>query len=126
MKAIRTVATLTLVVIGLAGLALPADRATRAAEPAGVPANLTAPDWRSVQAQLTKLVAADGAYDDRFGASVSLSGDTVVVGAHTADVGGNADQGAAYVFYRDQGGPYAWGQVAKLTAADGAAGDHFG
>jgi Bacterial Ig domain/FG-GAP repeat len=126
MKAIRTVATLTLVVIGLAGLALPADRATRAAEPAGVPANLPAPDWRAIEAQLTKLIAADGAYDDRFGTSVSLSGDTVVVGAHTADVGGKADQGAAYVFHRDQGGPYAWGQVAKLNAADGAAGDHFG
>ena len=44
----------------------------------------------------------------------------LVVGAPLADVGGNADQGAAYVFYRNQGGADAWGQVAKLTAADGA------
>ena len=47
-------------------------------------------------------------------------------GAGEADVGGNADQGAAYVFYRDQGGADAWGQVAKLTAADGAVEDVFG
>ena len=126
MKAIRIVVLLTLAVAGLAGLALPADRAARAAEQAGGPAGLTAAEWQSLQAQLTKLTAADGAYDDRFGTSVSLSGDTVVVGAHTANVGGNADQGAAYVFYRNQGGPDAWGQVVKLTAVDGAAGDNFG
>ena len=57
---------------------------------------------------------------------MAVGGDTAVVGAPCADVGGNAGQGAAYVFYRDQGGADAWGQVAKLTAADGTAGDRFG
>ena len=76
--------------------------------------------------QVAKIAAADGAADDSFAYTVSVSDDTAVVGAVRADVGGNTDQGAAYVFYRDQGGPDAWGQVAKLTAADGAANDLFG
>ena len=63
---------------------------------------------------------------DRFGKSVSLNGDTVVVGAYDADVGGTELQGAAYVFYRDEGGAGAWVQVAKLTADDGAYYDRFG
>ena len=76
--------------------------------------------------QVAKLTADDGATADRFGHFVSVSGDAAVVGAIYADVGGNQNQGAAYVFYRDQGGADAWGQVAKLTAADGAAWEQFG
>ena len=57
---------------------------------------------------------------------MSVSGDTAVIGANLADVGGNWYQGAAYAFYRNLGGADAWGQVAKLTAADGAGGDWFG
>ena len=34
--------------------------------------------------------------------------------------------GSAYVFQRDHGGANNWGEVAKLTAADAAAGDLFG
>ena len=75
---------------------------------------------------MAKLTATDGVPGDGFGVSVSMDGDTAVVGAIWVDVGGNIDQGAAYVFYRNQGGPNAWGQVAKLTAADGAAQDYFG
>lgn len=47
-----------------------------------------------------KLTASDGALQERFGFSVALSGDgnTAIVGAHMADVGGNTDQGAAYIF----------------------------
>jgi hypothetical protein len=76
--------------------------------------------------QLARLAAADGAVEDHFGSSVSVSGDTAIVGASDAWVGGNNDQGTAYVFYRDLGGVNAWGQAAKLTAADGAAYDFFG
>lgn len=75
--------------------------------------------------QVTRLIAPDGAADDWFGASVSVSGDTLVVSAHGATIAGSGDQGAAYVFSRNQGGADAWGQVAKLTAADGAALDWF-
>ena len=76
--------------------------------------------------QVAKLTASDGAADDYFGESVAVSGDMVVIGANLADVGVNNNQGAAYVFYRDQGGADAWGQMAKLTAVDGVAGDRFG
>jgi FG-GAP repeat len=69
-----------------------------------------------------KLLAGDGASDDEFGYSVSISGDTVIVGAR-GDGGGS---GSAYIFSRDQGGADNWGEVIKLTASDGAVGDDFG
>jgi formylglycine-generating enzyme required for sulfatase activity len=90
------------------------------------PAGLTPAEWQAIQDQVGKLTAADGAWGDIFGWSVSLSGDVAIVGAWSADVGSNSDQGAAYIFYHDQGGPDTWDQVAKLTAADGMAGDYFG
>ena len=74
----------------------------------------------SQQAQLT---ASDGAAGDNFGIRVVLSGDTALVGAWMDDIGANVDQGSAYVFTRSGS---AWSQQAKLTASDGAAGDHFG
>jgi hypothetical protein len=71
------------------------------------------------------LNPADGEDSDLFGTSVSIDGDTAVVGAHRDD--DNApSSGSAYVFQRDVGGPNAWGQVAKLTASDGASNDQFG
>jgi hypothetical protein len=73
-----------------------------------------------------KLTADDGATTDSFGNSVALSGDTLVVGASGADVGGKVDRGAAYVFERNRGGTDTWGKVKKLTASDGEAGDRFG
>jgi len=47
--------------------------------------------------QLRKLTPSDGAADDQFGATVALSGNLAVVGAHRHDGGGSLD-GAAYVF----------------------------
>ena len=70
-----------------------------------------------------KLTASDGVTYDNFGGSVALSGDTALVGAYSDDVGASNDQGSAYAFVRIAG---AWAQQAKLTASDGAAGDHFG
>jgi hypothetical protein len=69
--------------------------------------------------QVAKLTASDGAAGDRFGMSVSISGDTVVVGARLDDDNGD-DSGSAYLFERDEGGPGNWGQVVKLTASDGS------
>ena len=69
-----------------------------------------------------KLVAADGAPFDWFGYSLSLSGDTALVGAWGDDDFG-ANSGSAYVFVRSAG---TWTQEQKLLAADGAAGDLFG
>lgn len=47
--------------------------------------------------QVEKVIAADAAWDDRFGNSVSISGNTVVVGARYDDDGGDA-AGSTYVF----------------------------
>jgi hypothetical protein len=74
----------------------------------------------SGQAQLT---AADGAALDHFGTSVALAGETALVGAYYDDVGGNADQGSAYVFTRSG---TSWSGQAQLSAGDGAAEDYFG
>ena len=70
-----------------------------------------------------KLTATDGGLFDNFGASVALDGSTLVVGANGATIGGNAAQGAVYVFTESNG---TWTQTQKLTADDGAAYDNFG
>ncbi len=67
--------------------------------------------------------ASNGAAGDKFGASVSISGDYAIVGAANKDIGTKTKQGAAYIFVR-QGGT--WSQQVILTAADGAANDNFG
>jgi hypothetical protein len=71
------------------------------------------------------LLASDGANGDRFGQSVAISSDTVVVGASLENELGTS-AGAAYVFDRNQGGINNWGQVRKLTASDGTLNDQFG
>ncbi len=76
--------------------------------------------------EIKKLVASDGVASDYFGYSISLSGDTVIVGARNHDVGGNEKQGSAYIFEQNEGGEYNWGEVTKLVASDGASGDEFG
>jgi len=76
-----------------------------------------------VWTQQAKLTASDAAANDYFGYSVSVSGDTAVIGAYYDDHAGGADAGSAYVFVRSGG---VWTQQAKLTASDAAASDHFG
>jgi len=74
-----------------------------------------------------KLTAQDGAANGGFGFSVAISGDTVVIGAPLDDIGGNKDQGSAYVFTRSlTPGGAIWTQQQKLTAQDGAVEDFFG
>ena len=69
-----------------------------------------------------KLTASDGVARDSFGSSVGISGDTIVVGAN-----GNDDYGpytgSAYIFRYDGS---EWVEEEKLTASDGAPGDHLG
>ena len=77
----------------------------------------------TIWSEQQKLMASDGAADDLFGYSVSVSGDTVVVGACWDDTAGGADAGSAYVFVRSG---TIWTEQQKLTASDGAAGDRFG
>jgi len=75
--------------------------------------------------QVKKLIASDIEQSDRFGYSVSISGDTLIIGAHYQDSGA-PDGGAAYIFSKDQGGINNWGQVKKLIASDSQSSDHFG
>ncbi|HLF67620.1 MAG TPA: FG-GAP repeat protein, partial [Gammaproteobacteria bacterium] len=73
--------------------------------------------------QQAMLTASDGAVDDFFGHSVSISGDYAIVGAYGKTVGANSGQGKAYIFNRSG---TSWAQQAMLTASDGAATDFFG
>jgi hypothetical protein len=75
--------------------------------------------------QIKKLTASDRADDDGFGYSVSIDGDTIIVGSDGED-GTGTDQGAAYVFLKDEGGADNWGQANKITASDAADVDQFG
>jgi len=73
-----------------------------------------------------------------FGARVTISGDTVIVGAPDAVQGTTSSAGAAYASAHvhasvDKGGAYVfvrsgddWTQQAELLAGDGAADDLFG
>ena len=79
-------------------------------------------DGGATYGQVAKLTAPDAAASDKFGYSVAIDGATIVVGADQYYSGGS---GAAYVFLTTDGG-VTYGQVAKLTADDGASGDEFG
>ncbi len=72
-----------------------------------------------------KVMPADGAESDYFGFSVSIFGNTAIVGAHGDDDNGE-NAGSAYVFCYNLGPPESWIELAKLTASDGSAEDAFG
>ena len=58
----------------------------------------------------TKLLANDGVASDRFGYSVSISGNYAIIGS----INSNNNQGVAYIFFRDNG---TWVQQSKLVIA---------
>ena len=79
--------------------------------------------------ETAKLTASDAAADDKFGISVAIDGNTIVVGARQDDT----RNGAAYVFTKAD--DVAWAndsgenhkeEAAKLIASDGAANDELG
>jgi len=97
-------------------------RADRSA-PRGRPHVADGTDGAPALTEDAKLTASDAAQNDDLGASVAVSGITVVVGAFRDD----DDSGSAYVFVRPVGGwTGALTENAKLTASDGVAGDRFG
>ncbi len=76
--------------------------------------------------QQQKLTAADADTADRFGYSVSISGDYAIVGAEGDTDAGyylGSGSGSAYIFKRDG---TSWTEQQKLTALDADAGDEFG
>ena len=74
-----------------------------------------------------RLQSPDRSKGDRFGKSVAIDGDVVVVGAHREDHNGTNDSGAAYVFTKPTAG---WSgtinTASKLTAGDKDADDALG
>ncbi len=75
-----------------------------------------------------KLTASDEARGDRFGVSVSVSGNTVVVGSRqstTSSANCNTGHGcgAVYAYHFNGTG---WVEEAKLTASDGRTANRFG
>ena len=72
--------------------------------------------------QTAQLLAADGVNGDAFGASVSISGDTALVGASSDDTAG-VNQGSAYVF---DFAASTWSETDQLFGVNGSGGDLFG
>jgi hypothetical protein len=75
------------------------------------------------QCKVAGLTATDAQPGDGFASFLAISGDVAIVGAQFEDQLGT-DAGAAYTFR--QSGAQIWVPTGKLTAADGAPGDHFG
>ena len=84
-------------------------------------------DWDPVNdTETAKLTASHGAANDKFGISVAVDGDTVVVGAYWDDDQGG-DSGSVYVFTKATDSVWADAtETVKLTASDGAIDDNFG
>ena len=72
--------------------------------------------------QTAKLTASDGQPGDRFGDSVAISGNIIVVVAFAA----NSGQGRAYIFVEPPNGWTNMTETAQLTASDGQPNDQFG
>ena len=77
--------------------------------------------------QTAVLTASDKRAGDGFGRALAMDGDTIVVGAPTADPGGVSNAGAAYYFTKPVGG---WAgtltETGKLFASDNEEEDDFG
>jgi hypothetical protein len=72
---------------------------------------------------LATVAASDGATNDLFGHSVSLSGDTLAVGVPGDQVGATVGQGSVRVYVRSGS---SWVLQQTLTASDGGSNDGFG
>ena len=72
--------------------------------------------------ETAEITASDGLFGDEFGRSVAISGNTMIVGAPTADAAGDA-AGAAYIYMFDG---VSWIEQPKLLASDPAPGDRCG
>jgi hypothetical protein len=71
----------------------------------------------------TNVFSPNGTAADNFGTSVSVSGNTLVVGAPYKTLSISGFQGAVYVYGRT---PTGWGFEAELTAPDPQLADYFG
>jgi len=69
------------------------------------------------------LTASDATFDDRFGDSVDIFANTIIVGAHRHD-DSEMDSGSVYFFTWQ--GATSWGGEIKVSASDPVAGGMFG
>lgn len=79
--------------------------------------------------QIQKIFSSDQDDYDRFGWSVAIDGDYIIVGAYAedhnlVDADPMTSAGSAYIFERNEDG--VWEQVQKIIAGDRIAGDEFG
>jgi len=79
----------------------------------------------TVWTEQQKIVSSDRAEEDKFGCSVSISGDYALVGAYQEDINvpGNAYTGSAYIFNRNG---TTWMEQQKIIASDHNTSDCFG
>lgn len=73
--------------------------------------------------QQTQIASSNGEKNESFGNSISISGDTALIGEYMGDVGANRDQGRVFVFVRAKAG---WELQATLLAGDGGVDEYFG
>ncbi len=77
--------------------------------------------------QQERLIAEDGAINDKYGAAVATNGDFVMIGALDADHSNFTNPGAVYVYERNpEGSDVTWNFVQKLIPGDTQEGDSFG
>lgn len=73
------------------------------------------------------LESMDSPPSDRFGHSVALRNDTILVGDSRHEINAEVGEtGAVFVFRRDVGGLDNWGKEHKIVALDGIDRDYFG
>ncbi len=75
--------------------------------------------------QVIQLNGSDSVAGDRFGESVAIDGNLMVIGAPGADAV-STNGGAAYVFRRDAVNPNSWIQMAKIVPSVAGNNDGFG
>ena len=105
--------------IAIVGCSMDDDGSTTDAGSAYVYANTTGNTW----VQQCKLSASDLAANDRFGCSVAVSGNLVIVGSFWDDDSAT-DSGSAYSYANTTGNT--WIQQCKLYASDPSMNDNFG
>ncbi len=71
-----------------------------------------------------KLLASDAAIGDRFGKSVAIDEDFIIIGAYSANTNSIQETGSAYIFKKDSSGNFI--QKSKLLASDATSSDAFG
>ena len=84
-------------------------------------------ELKSCWNEIKKITASDKSMYDKFGSSIYMDGDYVVVGSAAGDpYYSQTGIGSVYIYKKDEGGTDNWGQLQKLTASDAAANDEFG